>query len=193
MDKSPNWQFSVMYTTRWSVHCWLLLVGCDACPGRVKSKGPKVAYSLVNKKYSKLSSEALHHALANKISTMKGATVKYAAAVLHFANSLLYDKTMMGMYMNLQLSLSSTLQTLLQKIQLLWMVHPWECARDAMAGGWTSSIFGSRGCLYMWSLPWNCLLVLLMSKNVIEVLVGERLLCFECSWVFGLKMQLSIV
>jgi hypothetical protein len=59
----------------------------------VKSKGPKVAYSLVNKKYSKLSSEALHHALANEISTMKGATVKYAAAVLHFANSLLYEKT----------------------------------------------------------------------------------------------------
>jgi 5'-3' exonuclease len=69
-----------------------LLVGCDACPGGVSQKGPKVAFNLL-KKHSNLSGEALHDKLAAEISSMKGAVVKDKAAVLCLAKSFLYETT----------------------------------------------------------------------------------------------------
>jgi 5'-3' exonuclease len=51
-----------------------VLVGCDACPGGVKNKGPKAAYELV-RKHSKLSGKELHDELAKDISKMTGTFV----------------------------------------------------------------------------------------------------------------------
>jgi hypothetical protein len=161
------------------MHCWLLLVGCDACPGRVKSKGPKVAYSLVNKKYSKLSSEALHHALANEISTMKGATVKYAAAVLHFANSLLYEKTNDGYIHESPVELEQYLADFASENTVIVdgpsMGMCKRCNGEHHPFLEAEGVFTCEACHE--TVCWFCY----MSKNAIEVLVGERLLCFECS------------
>jgi hypothetical protein len=60
------------------------LVGCDACPGGVKGKGPKVAHGLL-RKHSNLSGKQLHDELAKDISTMKGSFVNDPAAVICMA------------------------------------------------------------------------------------------------------------
>ena len=72
-----------------------MVVGCDACPGGVVGAGPKAASDLIAK-HSGLSGDALHLALAEDISKMKGATVVERDAVLCLAKSMLYEKTNTG-------------------------------------------------------------------------------------------------
>ena len=90
-----------------------LLVGCDACPGGVKGKGPMVAFKLLKKYGNKLSGGALHEKLADDISTMKGASVDDKDAALCLAKSLLYKKTNDGYIHNspifLQLNVTARL------------------------------------------------------------------------------------
>jgi 5'-3' exonuclease len=69
-----------------------VLLGCDACPNGVEGAGPKVAKDLLDK-YCYLSGVMLHDALAEAISTMKGAIVKDKESVLCLAKSILYEKT----------------------------------------------------------------------------------------------------
>jgi hypothetical protein len=75
------------------VHALLaVLVGCDACPGGVKGKGPKAVHELIWK-HSNLSGKQLQDELAKDISAMAGAFVNDPTAVLCIAKLLLYEMT----------------------------------------------------------------------------------------------------
>jgi hypothetical protein len=90
-----------------------MVLGCNAFPGGVIGSGPKTV-SVLLKTHSDISSNILHDALAEEISSMSGhAMLKDKHAVLCLASSTLYEKTTVATFMESLPSCNNTWNHLL--------------------------------------------------------------------------------